>query len=77
MLLNWDILKEWSLVIYLCVSLCNFVAKFACSVENKLPDPSHLPKSTTCFFNILEKKMPGGETASLAPTWTLEQFLSR
>jgi hypothetical protein len=23
------------------------------------------PKSTTCFFNILEKKMPGGETPPL------------
>jgi hypothetical protein len=42
------------------------------------------PKSTTCFFNIPEKKMPvpekkmpGGETACFAPTWTRGDFLSR
>jgi hypothetical protein len=34
------------------------------------------PKSATCFFNILEKKMPGGETACFAPTWTRGDFLS-
>jgi hypothetical protein len=29
------------------------------------------PKSTVNFFNILENKITGGETASFAPTWAL------
>ncbi len=36
-----------------------------------------IAKSTIYFFNILENKIMGGETASFAPTWTLEHFLSR
>jgi hypothetical protein len=31
----------------------------------KKSTPWHGPKSTACFFNILEKKMPGGETPPL------------
>jgi hypothetical protein len=29
---------------------------------------------TACFFNILYKKMPGGETASFAPTLTFSDY---
>jgi hypothetical protein len=29
------------------------------------------PKSTACFFNILENKMTGGETARFAATFYL------
>jgi len=35
------------------------------------------PKSTACFFNILEKKMSDGETASFAPTLTNSSLLSK
>jgi hypothetical protein len=32
------------------------------------------PKFTTCFLNILKKKMTGGETACFAPTWTFSAY---
>ncbi len=35
----------------------------------RIPD---LPKSTVCFFNSLENKMTGGETASFAATFYLD-----
>jgi hypothetical protein len=34
--------------------------------------PFGRPKSTACFFNILEKKITGGETASFAATFYLD-----
>ena len=40
----------------------------------KVKEPG--PKSTACIFDICENKMPGGETASFAPTRT-KSFLSR
>jgi hypothetical protein len=42
--------------------------------RKKIVNPKSHPKPTSCFCNILENTMMGGETASFVPTLTFRTY---